>query len=64
MLVWVVDLALTLPVPCRFLALHVDEQNGAAIRFYERHQFFHAARRTRDDATVLLFMLRDLLPEI
>lgn len=36
---WIRNMALSLPVGCRFLALHVDQKNEAAIRFYCRHRF-------------------------
>jgi GNAT superfamily N-acetyltransferase len=61
MLLWVVELAIALPVPCRFLALHVDEHNQRAIRFYEREGFFRAAVQERGERGVLVLMLKDLL---
>ncbi len=39
-LAWIRDMALSLPIGCRFLALHVDKENEAATRFYTKWGFF------------------------
>ena len=36
---WIRNTARSLPIGCRFLALHVDQENEAAIRFYRREDF-------------------------
>jgi len=39
-LAWIRDMALSLPIGCRFLALHVDRENAAATEFYRKQGFF------------------------
>lgn len=39
-LAWIREMALSLPIGCRFLALHVDKPNEAAARFYSKWGFF------------------------
>jgi GNAT superfamily N-acetyltransferase len=38
-LAWIRDMALSLPIGCRFLALHVDRENAAATEFYLKQGF-------------------------
>ena len=40
LMAWVRRLARSLPIGCRFLALHVEQENKRAIRFYEKEEFF------------------------
>ncbi len=40
LMAWVRRLARNLPIGCRFLALHVEQENKRAIRFYEKEEFF------------------------
>jgi GNAT superfamily N-acetyltransferase len=45
---WLRKLTGILPVDCRFIALHVDQANAAAVRFYERHgSFAHGSPNER-----------------
>jgi len=60
MMAWVRRQARSLPVGCRFLALHVDRENQRAIRFYEKQGFIHTPPDYEPERQQRL-MLYDLL---
>ena len=56
---WIEKTATLLPIGCRFLALHVDERNDAAIRFYVGYGFFRPPHiEVRDHLQLMLYDLK------
>lgn len=50
---WIRSKARELPMGCRFIALHVQEDNVAAIQFYKRFRFWQPIRKSTEDVLLL-----------